>query len=72
MPKYLRIVKIDTLAYLFLSMDSPFPCTICHTTGHITSKCPDLYSPEKVSGGGGGGHSHDDDESLGLKIFTLY
>lgn len=45
-------------------MDSPFPCTICREAGHTASKCPELYSPEKVTNSGGGEHSHEDDESL--------
>jgi len=52
-------------------MDSPFPCMICREAGHNVSKCPELYSPEKVTNSGGS-HSHeDDDETLGLKIYTL-
>ena len=38
------------------------PCTICQEGGHKAAKCPELYHPEKASGGGGGGHDHDDDD----------
>ena len=45
-------------------MNSASPCSICKEGGHKASKCPELYHPEKASGGGGGGHDHDDDEKV--------
>jgi len=43
-------------------MDPHIPCTICKETDHKPSHCPELYQPEKTSGGESGGHSHDDDD----------
>ena len=44
-----------------------FPCTICNNAGHKSSKCPELWHPEKA---GGGGHAHEDDDEKSL-IATL-
>jgi len=52
-------------------MDNAHPCTICKETDHKASMCPELYSPEKVSGGGGGGQGHDDDEKAKIEIAAL-
>jgi len=42
-------------------MQSNHPCSICQEGGHTAAKCPELYHPERASGGGGG-HDHDDDD----------
>ena len=36
-------------------------CSICGDGVHKVANCPELWHPEKVSGGGGG-HDHDDDD----------
>lgn len=48
-----------------------FPCSICENGGHVASKCPELWHPERT-GGGGGGHSHDDDDDDEKVTFSLY
>ena len=50
-------------------MDRGCPCTICDDTSHTTARCPELYHPERVSGGGGG-HSHDDDDEH-IRLFQI-
>ncbi len=40
-------------------MQSNNPCIICQEGGHTASKCPELYHPERVSGGQ---HHHEDDD----------
>ena len=52
-------------------MDKAYPCSICQETNHKASKCPELYHPEKASGGGGGGHDHDDDEQAKIENAAL-
>ena len=42
-------------------MSSTNVCLQCSESGHTVSRCPELYHPERTSGGGGG-HDHDDDD----------
>lgn len=43
-------------------MSSTNVCMQCSESGHTVNRCPELYHPERTSGGGGGGHDHDDDD----------
>lgn len=46
-------------------------CSICGEGGHKVANCPELWHPEKTSGGGGGGHDHDDDDESGVKTVVV-
>jgi hypothetical protein len=47
-------------------------CSICGDGVHKVANCPELWHPEKVSGGGGGGHDHDDDdERITATVITV-
>ena len=56
-----------------LKMDYTCPCSICSSTSHHPSKCPELSNALKdgfyKGGNSGGSHSHDDDA---LKSKTPY
>lgn len=45
-------------------------CSICGEGGHKVANCPELWHPEKTSGGGGG-HDHDDDDESGATAVTV-
>ena len=64
-------MKVSPQNRFLKKMDRGCPCAICDDTSHKTARCPELYHPEKVSGGGGGGHDHDDDDDH-LPLITQY